>query len=126
MREYQARFCEGLGVKLPGSTRRPGTSFPYHVEGRAYAGTIELFGAAAVVDPRLCAIVGYRPDSDNAHIVFRFVQALTGAIAPPPAIDPPSRSQDQAQWREDLKRQGREFCRQYPADHVCNSGNGHP
>ena len=29
MREYQVRFCEGLGVKLPGSTRQSET--PNHV-----------------------------------------------------------------------------------------------
>ena len=28
MREYHVRICEGLGVKLPGSTRRLGTGEP--------------------------------------------------------------------------------------------------
>ena len=30
MREYQVRFCEGLGVKLPGSTRPVSRVTPVH------------------------------------------------------------------------------------------------
>jgi len=30
MREYQVRFCEGLGVKLPGSTRLVSRVTPVH------------------------------------------------------------------------------------------------
>ena len=126
----------------------PGARFPYHVEGTAYNGTIELFGSAAVVDPDICAIVGYKPDSDNAHIVFRLVQPVA-AVEPPvvtlpppqddPLPEPPAgtvppplhacpilgdcQPRTQAERREELQRQGREFCRQYPRDPVCGEPN---
>lgn len=98
----------------------PGLSFPYPVGGIVYdEGVIELFGPAAVVDPFTCSIVGYRPNSDNAHIVFRLVQPVVAALPPPP---PPvaSNHRGQSERREELKRQGREFCREFPNDQVCN------
>jgi hypothetical protein len=36
MREYQVRFCEGLGVKLPGSTRHGRTCRPRHRQVRSH------------------------------------------------------------------------------------------
>jgi hypothetical protein len=97
-----------------------GIPFPYHVEGVAYNGTIELFGPAAVVDPYSCTIVGYRPDSDNAHIVFRAVRPEVVVIPAPIPVPVPNGDLSPDEQAEELQRQGREFCRKYPSHPVCN------
>ena len=68
----------------------PGLRFPYAVSGVVHNDSaIELFGPAAVVDPNSCSIVGYRPDSDNAHIVFRLVHPDVVIAQPPPVVVQP-------------------------------------
>ena len=122
----------------------PGMRFPYHVQGNIWNGIIDLRGPAAVVDPNICAIVGYRPDSGNAHIVTTIVtpgypltpppvavapsSSCTGicapiqvapAPAPAPVLTPPPRVLDPDAQAADIERQGREFCRQHPEHKVC-------
>lgn len=104
----------------------PGMRFPYEVQGTIINGVIELHGPAAVVDPYSCSIVGYRPDSDNAHIIITLVRPelpppaiVVPSVTPPPPTIAPDDPDAQA---EDLIRQGREFCARYPRHRVCRGG----
>lgn len=82
---------------------------PYPVRGVVYNESIELRGAAPLLDPDTCAVLAYIW-SGNARLVFTYVQT------------PRAQAMGRDEERESLLAQGRAFCSRYPSDSVCPKG----